>query len=186
MEGEEFLSGDEWRRWLSDNQSEAPEIWVVIQKKRSKKLGLRYEEAVDEAVCFGWIDGKMNRIDEDSFILRFSPRRKNSIWSRLNRERAERMIAAGRMAEAGLTSIEEAKSNGRWDSAYSSREEPDVPEDLEAVLRRSPPAWKNFNEFPNSTKFQYVHWVEDAKREKTRLRRIGEVVLRATKKIKPS
>jgi uncharacterized protein YdeI (YjbR/CyaY-like superfamily) len=186
MEGEEFLSGEEWRSWLSDNHPEAPEIWVVIQKKRSSKLGLRYEEAVDEAVCFGWIDGKMNRIDEDSFILRFSPRRKNSIWSRLNRERAERMIAAGRMAEAGLAAIEEAKSNGRWDSAYSSREEPDVPEDLEAALRRSPPAWKNFNNFPNSTKFQYVHWVEDAKREKTRLRRIGEVVLRATKKIKPS
>lgn len=169
-----------------DNHSKAPEIWVVIQKKRSRKLGLRYEEAVDEAVCFGWIDGKMNRIDEDSFILRFSPRRKNSIWSRLNRERAERMIATGRIAESGLAAIEEAKSNGRWDSAYSSREEPNVPEDLEAALRQSPQAWKNFNEFPNSTKFQYVHWIEDAKREETRLRRIGEVVLRAAKKIKPS
>jgi uncharacterized protein YdeI (YjbR/CyaY-like superfamily) len=181
-----FSNREEWRRWLHENGSTQDGIWVVIQKKGSRKKGLRLEEAVDEAVCFGWIDGGMRSVDDDSFILRFSPRRRNSIWSLKNVERAEMMIEVGRMTEAGLEAIEEAKRDGRWESAYTSRVEPEVPEELERALRESPKAWENFKDFPNSTKLQYVHWVVTAKREKTRLRRILEVVRRAAKNIRPS
>ncbi len=184
--GVDFSDREEWRRWLHENGSTQDGIWVVIQKKGSRKTGLRLEEAVDEAVCFGWIDGGMRRVDGDSFVLRFSPRRRNSIWSLRNVERVERMIEAGRMTEAGLEAVEEAKRDGRWESAYTSRVEPEVPEDLEQALRESPEAWENFKGFPNSTKLQYVHWVVTAKREKTRLRRISEVVRRAAENIRPS
>jgi uncharacterized protein YdeI (YjbR/CyaY-like superfamily) len=188
MSGSEVLEfGDraEWRKWLEENHSAEDSAWVIIYKKGSKETGLRYREAVDEAVCFGWIDGGMRSLDGERFRLRFSHRRRGSVWSLLNRERAERLIEAGLMEEAGLRAVEEAKGNGMWDAAYTSRVEPEVPHDLLEALKENEEAWENFEAFSNSAKLIYVRWVEGAKREGTRARRISEVVRRAARNIRP-
>ena len=175
----EFVDRLEWRRWLEENYSSKKEIWVIIYKKNSGKRGLRYEEAVEEAICFGWIDGKMQSVDDTVFRQRFTPRKKGSIWSKSNRDRAEKMIREEKMVPAGFEAVCEAKVNGRWDAAYSSKTVPTIPEDLAEALMRSEVAWRNFNGFSNSTKLQYVYWVNNAKKDETRRKRIASVVLKA-------
>lgn len=155
------------------------------QKARSPNEGLGYEEAVDEATCFGWIDGKMRRLNDHEFVQRFSPRRQRSIWSRINRDRAERLIEDGRMTGAGLRAVMEAKRNGRWEKAYTFREAPDTPGDLLEALRESPEAYRSFMDFPNSARFMYIHYINDAKRAETRARRIRRVVERAEQDKRP-
>jgi uncharacterized protein YdeI (YjbR/CyaY-like superfamily) len=181
-----FQDPKEWRMWLKENHSSEKEVWVIIQKKKSKIMGLKYEEAVEEALCFGWIDSKMQSIDAQSFRQRFSPRRKNSIWSKKNKETAKNLIRAGKMTQAGFTAINEAKQNGKWDAAYSSKVAPTVPNDLKEALKENELAWKNFSKFSNSTKFQYAYWVITAKKDETRQKRIAEVVKKAINSIKPS
>lgn len=172
-------SAQYWRRWLAEHCDKTPEIWLLIRKKKSRKPGVYYEQAVEEAVCFGWIDGKMKSVDDDMYLLRFSPRRKNSVWSRSNRERAEKLTAAGKMKWKGLESIEQARANGRWASAYSSMEAPDVPADLLRALARNPLAQRHFQGMSNSHRLMYVRWVLEAKRPQTRERRIAAVCMRA-------
>ncbi len=184
-DGLDFGGRAGWRRWLEENHSVADGAWVIIHKKGSREKGLRYGEAVDEAVCFGWIDGGMNSVDDERFRLWFSPRRRGSFWSLLNRERAERLMGAGLMAEAGLRAVEDAKESGMWDAAYTSRVEPEIPDDLLEALKEDQDAWGNFEGFSNSAKLMYVRWVEGAKREGTRARRISEVVRRAARNIRP-
>jgi uncharacterized protein YdeI (YjbR/CyaY-like superfamily) len=181
-----FKTREEWRVWLRKNHAKADEAWLVLQKKNSKKTGLRYSEAIEEALCYGWIDSRMNRIDEDTFRQRFSPRRRNSIWSRRNKELVMRLIKEGRMARAGYEAIEEGKRSGKWQKAYSSRTAPEVPDDLQRVLQSSLKAQSNFEAFSNSTKLIYIHWIQSAKKPETRARRIKRVVERAAKNIKPS
>jgi uncharacterized protein YdeI (YjbR/CyaY-like superfamily) len=181
-----FKTREEWRIWLQKNHAKADEVWLVLQKKNSKKTGLRYSEAIEEALCYGWIDSKMNRIDEDTFRQRFSPRRKNSIWSRRNKEMATQLIKDGRMARAGYEAIEDGKRSGRWQKAYSSRITPEVPDALQTALQSSSKAQSNFEAFSNSTKLIYIHWIQSAKKKETRARRIKQVVERAEKNIKPS
>ncbi len=182
----EFFDQIEWRRWLEANHSSEKEIWVIINKKKSGRTGLKYQEAVEEAICFGWIDSKMQSIDAKRFRQRFSPRKKNSIWSKNNKETAERMIHAGKMTHAGFETITEAKLNGKWEIAYSSKTVSAIPRDLIKALKEDELAWKNFRKFSNSTKFQYIHWVNSAKKDETRRRRIVAVVEKATQNIKPS
>jgi uncharacterized protein YdeI (YjbR/CyaY-like superfamily) len=181
-----FRSIGEWRRWLVENHVSESALWIVVQKKASRKPGVRYEEAVLEAVAHGWIDGKMRRLDDDEFMQRFTPRRKDSVWSLSNRERAERLISEGRMTPAGLRTVEEAKQNGRWEKASSSsRGAADVPEDLIEALKRNKTAHENFESFPPSARFMYIHWINEAKRQDTRERRIQTVVDRSEKSLKP-
>jgi uncharacterized protein YdeI (YjbR/CyaY-like superfamily) len=180
-----FADRKEWRRWLEENHSSEKEVWVVIQKKKSKKQGLRYQEAVEEAICFGWVDSKMQRIDTFSFRQRFSPRKKNSIWSKKNKKTAEKLIRTEKITEAGFESIKEAKQSGKWDTAYSSKMPPAIPEDLEEALKENKLAWKNFKKLSNSRKLQYIYWIKSAKRDETKEKRIIEVVKRAAQNIKP-
>jgi uncharacterized protein YdeI (YjbR/CyaY-like superfamily) len=180
-----FDSKEEWRQWLIENHSTSDSIWIFIQKKNSEKIGIRYNEALDEAICFGWIDGRMKRFDKSQFIQRFSPRRKKSKWSLLNKKRAEKLISEGKMTNAGYLVIEEAKRNGIWDKAYSSRGPIQIPDDLLNALKNSSIAYSNFLGFPNSARFMYIHWINDAKRENTRKRRISRVVCRSEKNLKP-
>jgi uncharacterized protein YdeI (YjbR/CyaY-like superfamily) len=181
-----FKTRKEWRDWLKKNHSKTTEAWIIIHKKKSKKEGLKYLEAVEEALCYGWIDSKMNRVDEDTFRQRFSPRRKNSIWSKSNRKLATRLIEEGKMMKAGYEAIKEGKRSGKWQDAYSSKTLPPIPEDLSNALKVSPIAQKNFQTFPNSTKLMYIHWIINAKKKTTRNKRIKQVVERAEKNIKPS
>ena len=181
-----FRSIEEWRDWLSENHTDIEAIWVKIQKKASKKPGIRYEETVIEAVAHGWIDGKMKSLNDDEFMQRFTPRRNGSVWSLSNRGRAERLISEGRMTPTGLKTVEEAKQNGRWDNARSSsRGAADVPNDLIEALKENKAAYENFESFPPSARFMYIHWVNEAKRENTRERRIKTVVDRSMKNLRP-
>jgi len=179
VEHHRFLDPGEWRHWLEVNHSQDEAIWVVIQKVKSTNPGIKYDEALDEALCYGWIDGKMRRIDDNEFIQWFSPRRRNSPWSRRNRDKVDKLIAEGRMTDAGLTEIVKAKGNGRWEAAYTSREPPLMPDDLLEELKSNMVAHDNFKAFPNSARFMYIHWVNEARRESTRARRIRRVVERA-------
>ena len=182
----EFTGREEWRRWLAGNHSSEEEVWVIIQKKKSGNKGLRYLEAVEEAICFGWIDSKMQSIDAERFRQRFSRRKKSSIWSKNNKETAEKMIQAGKMTQAGFETVNEAKRNGKWDTAYSSKTALAVPDDLAKALKENELAWKNFEKFSTSTKFQYIYWVKSAKKDETRRKRVIDVVKKAAQNIKPS
>jgi len=181
-----FNSISEWKNWLTENHEDEKTIWIILQKKASKKQGIRYEEAVLEAVAHGWIDGKMKSLNKDEFKQRITPRRRNSIWSLSNKKRAERLISEGRMTPAGMKAVEEAKNNGRWENATSSaRGAIDVPDDLVQALKKNKTAYNNFESFPPSARFMYIHWINEAKRQKTRERRIKTVVYRAERNQKP-
>ncbi len=180
-----FEDGPAWRKWLRKNHAREREVWLLIHKKSAGGQGIPYERAVEEAVCFGWIDGKLRRIDDRRHMIRFTPRKPGSVWSKSNRERAERMIQKRLMTRAGLESVRVAKKNGRWAEAYAPSEVPDMPEDLSSALRADERAAKNFGSFANSYKTTYVYWVLGAKREETRAKRIQEVVRRAALNKKP-
>jgi uncharacterized protein YdeI (YjbR/CyaY-like superfamily) len=175
----------EWRDWLTQNHNKTNHVWVLFHRKSLKKKGMSYEEAVDEAISFGWIDGKLKKVDEGRFALRFSPRKAKSVWSKINKERAERLIEQGRMAQHGLVVIEQAKKTGSWDNAYTNRVRDILPADLESALRENVAAWRNFQNFANSYWNQYVGWIAAAKTEETRKKRITLVVERAIKNEKP-
>ena len=181
-----FNSITQWRSWLCENHEEEKSIWIIIQKKASKKPGIRYEDAVLEAVAYGWIDGKMKRLNDDEFKQRYTPRKSNSVWSLSNRKRAERLISEGRMTPAGLKTVEKAKKNGRWEKAYSSsRGAIDMPKDLIEALVKNKTAQENFESFPPSARFMYIHWINEAKKQDTRKRRIHTVVIRSEKNLRP-
>ena len=172
---------EEWHDHLLTHHQSEKVIWLEIKKAGSKQPGIRLSEAVEEALCFGWIDGRLVSLDSDSFLLRFTPRRPNSLWSLINRQRAEELIANNRMTEAGMASIREARANGRWQAAYSSKQPPVLPEDLAAALNADPDAFRNFANWPNNLKLQAVWWIEESQRSATRAKRIQRVIESAHK-----
>lgn len=143
-----------------------------------------YDEAVEEALCFGWIDGIMKRVDEGKHIQRFSPRNPNSVWSLLNKKRVLKMVKAGKMTDAGMKLVDYAKQTGKWQAAYSSKTKPSLPQDLKKTLKENPRAFKNFNNFSNSQQLAYIFWVLGAKRKETREERARIVVKRSSKNLK--
>jgi uncharacterized protein YdeI (YjbR/CyaY-like superfamily) len=145
-------------------------------KKRSGIPSVGIAEAEKEALCFGWIDSKMKSIDAEKFILKYSPRRPKSVWSKINRERAEKMMALSKMTTAGLAAIEIAKKNGYWDAAYTSTVMYEMPSDLKEALEFDPLAFKNFEGFTGSYRNTYIRWINLAKTAETRQKRIAEVV----------
>ncbi|UCG54381.1 MAG: YdeI/OmpD-associated family protein [Dehalococcoidia bacterium] len=174
-----FRDRYQWNQWLLKNHNIVHEIWLLHYKKSSGKVGITYDEAVEEAIRFGWIDGKLKSIDDERFILRYSPRKARSVWSKLNKERAEKLMKMGRMTDAGMTKIEEAKRNGYWDEAYTNKKREELPDDLRKALLKKANAWSNFGAFANSYRNTYIGWVVSAKTDKTRKRRITEVVKRS-------
>ena len=180
-----FQDREEWRNWLKDNYRKESFVWIILFKKKYRKKGLTLEDTVEEAICFGWIDGKLKRVDAKRFSLRFSPRKKKSVWSRINRDKAEQLIAEGKMTPAGLVKIEEARSNGTWENAYTNKKKEKMPADLKEALSGNKAAWENFQKFANSYRNMYIGWVNDAKTDTTRKRRISEVVKRSVINKKP-
>jgi len=166
----------EWRGWLTANHLKESGVWLQIRRAKSKETGILLEEAVEEAICFGWIDGKMFGIDDEKYIIRMTPRRKGSMWSLNNRKLAEELIAEGRMTQSGMDAVDEAKANGRWDGAYSSRVAPELPRDLRIALEEDQVAMGNFAKWPNNHKTQGVSWITESRREETRLNRIRRIV----------
>ena len=181
----DFKDSQEWHKWLLQNHDKEKEAWLIVQKKHGSKIGIRYDKALEEALCFGWIDGKMKSIDEKKFILRYSPRKSRSVWSKINKDKAEILIAQDRMTTAGLAKIEEAKKNGYWDVAYTSKTRDDMPVDLKMALMEDSIAWSNFESFANTYRNMYIGWIIAAKTKETREKRIIEVVQRSYINKKP-
>jgi uncharacterized protein YdeI (YjbR/CyaY-like superfamily) len=177
-----FTDRDEWRRWLEANHASETEAWLAILKKQSPRPGVYYEEAVEEAVCFGWIDGLTRSAAPGYYHQRFTPRKPGSVWSVSNQQRVERLLDQGKMTEAGMAKVKEAKGNGEWEAAILREDTSTLPEDLSRALEGNPPARANFENFPASQKKQYLYWLASAKTEKTRQKRIQEIVDKATQK----
>ena len=181
-----FKSRDDFRKWLEKNHAKQTELWILFYKVHTKKKCVRYAEAVEESLCFGWIDGIVKRIDDEKHVQRFTPRKAKSIWSKVNKERAKRMIDAGKMTDAGLVKIKEAKKSGWWQNAYTtSRGDYEMSDEMKKVLMSDKEAWKNFQNFGKSYQNTYIFWVNYAKREETKKKRIQLVLERAKKNIPP-
>jgi uncharacterized protein YdeI (YjbR/CyaY-like superfamily) len=165
-----------WRRWLEKHHAHSPGIWLVYDRKSNRADRLAYVDAVEEALCFGWIDSLTKSFDESRYMQMFTPRKPKGTWARTNKARVERLIAEGRMAPAGLAAIELAKANGAWTS-LDAVEALSVPDDLAAALSASPDAARNFAAFPPSARKAYLHWVSQAVRPETRAQRIADVVM---------
>ena len=180
-----FKNRNEWREWLQENHDQEQGVWLLHYRKALGKVSLNHGDAVEEALCFGWIDSKLKKIDEERFVLKYSPRRSKSVWSKINKEKAEQMISLGKMTQAGLYKIEEAKRQGFWNSAYTNKVKEKMPSDLKNALMKNRIAWNNFQKFANSYRNMYIGWIKNAKTEKTRKRRIGEVVQRSLNNKKP-
>ena len=175
---------DAWRSWLENDGERQTEIWLLIAKKGTGVQSVGYEEAVEEALCFGWIDGHTKRYDETFYAVRFSPRKPGSVWAGSNVARVQKMLREGRMTPAGMALVDEAKRRGTWDEAASGR--PDVaPPDLEEALAADPQAAERWRKWAASHRRQYIYWVLDAKRPETRARRVAEVARRAAAALRP-
>lgn len=177
-------SQEEWRAWLKENHLSSPSVWLVQHKQKSSRPSITWSESVDEALCFGWIDSTRKTIDEDSYVQFFCKRKPTSNWSKVNKAKVERLIAAGLMTEAGFKSIEIAKKNGSW-SRMDEVEELLLPKDLEEAFLTQPGSADYFNSLSKSVKKMILQWVVLAKRPETRQKRIAELVDLAAQKLKP-
>lgn len=164
-------SAAEWRRWLAKNHATRDEVWLVYFKKHAGRPTIDYESSVEEALCYGWIDGMIRRIDDDRYARRFTPRRDESKWSPSNRKRVDRLIAAKRMTKAGLRKVEYARANGLWDPPGDPNVGDEVPAELARALSRNRRARENFERLAPSHRRRYIAWVATAKRPETRRKR---------------
>ena len=172
--------GAAWRAWLRENHATSPGVWLVYYKKDTGKPSVTWDEAVEEALCYGWIDSKVNRMDEARYKQVFMPRKAGSVWSRVNKERLEHLIAANKMTPAGQAKIDRAKADGSW-TFLDSVENLEIPADLFTALVETGNAWTNFSAFPDGSKKQILLWIKTAKRDETRAKRIREAAERAAR-----
>ena len=173
-----------WRKWFEENHLSKQAVWLVFYTKKSEKVSITWSDAVDEALCFGWIDSKKVKVDEERAHQFFSTRKPKSTWSKINKEKVEKLIEKGFMTEAGFKSIEIAKENGSW-TILDEVEELIVPEDLEVALADKPQAKDFFLGLSKSVKKQILAWLVFAKTSETRQKRITEIVERAEQNLKP-
>jgi len=165
-----------WRAWLAKNHGRRQSVWLLFPKKHTGKASISYDDAVEEALCFGWIDSLVKRLDEDSYIQKFTPRKKNSAWSLSNKKRVRKLVRLGLMTGAGAAKIAEAKKNGSWSRLDAIEKLAAVPRELFAALNADARAKKNFGSLAPSLKKQFLWFIETAKREETRKKRIALTV----------
>jgi uncharacterized protein YdeI (YjbR/CyaY-like superfamily) len=171
-----FASSKEWAKWIAENYAKSIGVYVRFFKKDSGEKTVTYAEALEEALCYGWIDGQANKYDADSYIQKFTPRRPKSIWSKRNTEIAERLIKEGRMKKAGLEQVELAKADGRWQQAYDSPKNMKVPDDFLQELSKNKKA-KTFFDGLNKTNLYAIAWrLQTAKKPETREKRLKEIL----------
>ena len=173
-----------WREWLQANHAKKQAVWLIYYKKKSNLPTVIYSDAVDEALCFGWIDSKAKPIDEEKYMLFFTKRKPKSIWSRINKEKIERLTKEGLMTKAGFEIIEIAKQNGSW-TILDESEALIVPEDLDNAFQKSVSAKDYFSSLSRSDKRNILQWLVLAKRQETREKRITEIIELAEQKLKP-
>ena len=171
-----FLDASLWRAWLEKYHSQQDSVWVVITKKGVEPGALQLGDAVEEALCFGWIDSTLHRIDDRSYALRFSPRRPNSIWSESNKRRVAMLAREGRMAAPGLAAIEAAEANGQWEAASRRERVDDIPSDLESALVSRVGSVDDYLALRASRRKQLLYWLDSAKRPATRAKRIQAII----------
>ena len=172
---EELATPADWEAWLEQHH-QSPGVWLKFAKKGTGVTTVDYAQALDVALCFGWIDGQVQRFDETYYLQRFTPRTKRSKWSKINREHVARLAKEGRMRPAGLAAVEAAKADGRWDAAYDSPSNATVPEDLQAELDANPKAAAFFATLSSANRYAILYQIQDAKRPETRARRIARYV----------
>ena len=171
-----FSSAADWEAWLAADGKRSPGLWLKIGKKASGAASVSRQEAIDAALCHGWIDGQLAKFDDDCWLIRFTPRKAKSKWSQVNRNRAAGLIKQGRMTPAGLDEIERAKADGRWDAAYAPQSKATVPDDLRAALDATPSARRLFDELDSTNRYAILYRVQDAKKPETRAARIEKYV----------
>ncbi len=177
-----------WRKWLEKNHLRSNGIWLIYYKKSSGIPRLEYNDAIEEALCFGWIDSTTRPLDENRYMQRFTPRRRKSGWSGPNKKRIERLMEQGLMMKAGLEKIDAAKKDGSWESLdkiYAAPKQLEIPEDLGKAFSKSMKAKKNFENFASFTRRQFLYWINSAKRPETRKARIKHVLLMCAANKKP-
>ena len=177
------LTRPDWRAWLEAHHSRDEGVWLIRYKKATGKPSVSYDEAVEEALCFGWVDSLPRKLDDERSMLYFAPRKPGSGWSRKNKERIARLTAAGLMRPAGQAKVEAAKADGSW-AALDAIENLEVPDDLQAAFEAFPPSAEHFAAFPRSVKRGILEWIASAKRAPTRAKRIDETARQAAENIR--
>ena len=171
------MDASEWHGWLLGNHSESKGVWLVLAKKgTTRPTTLLYDKALDEAICFGWIDGQLGRRDNETFRRRFTPRNARSPWSQRNVAIAERLRVLGRMHRSGEDEVRKAKEDGRWTTAYAGQANVEVPEDLAEALMANPRAWAMFETLTSANRYAILYRIETTKKIETRVRRIEQFV----------
>lgn len=171
-----FSDRDAWARWLEENHALSRGVWLKLAKKGSGIASVSAPEALEVALCYGWIDGQGASLDDTYWLLRYTPRTARSKWSQKNREAALRLIESGTMRPAGLAEVRSAQADGRWEAAYASPRNMTVPDDLQAALDADPDATKRFQDLDSRNRYAILYRIDDAKRPETRRRRIEKYV----------
>jgi uncharacterized protein YdeI (YjbR/CyaY-like superfamily) len=171
-----FASRDEWEAWLADQHGSSPGVWLKFAKKGSDFETVSRADALETALCYGWIDGQADSLDDDHWLQRFTPRTTRSKWSRINRQKAMELIEAGAMKPAGLREVERAKADGRWDAAYEPPSTAAIPEDLERELAKNERAREFFATLDSRNRYAILYRIQDARKPETRARRIAKYV----------
>jgi uncharacterized protein YdeI (YjbR/CyaY-like superfamily) len=180
-----FGSRVEWERWLDAHHAGSPGVWIKVAKKGSGIESVTHAEALESALCYGWIDGQRKSLDERFFLQKFTPRGARSRWSRINRERADELIRQGRMKPAGLEEVERARADGRWQAAYEPQSTATVPDDLQRELDANPRAREFFAGLDSRNRYAILYRLQDAKRPETRSRRLADFVAMLAEHRKP-
>jgi len=182
-----FEHKKDWETWLDENHTTSGGIWLRIAKKASGLQSISYDEALEVALCYGWIDGQKKTYDETSYLQKFTPRGAKSIWSKINTEKAEKLIERGLMQPSGLKAIESAKQDGRWQAAYDSFSKASVPEDFQAELDKNPQALAFFATLNQQNRYAILFRIQTAKKPETRAKRIQQFIsmLEKNEKIHP-
>ena len=171
-----FAGPAEFEAWLAEHHAEPDGIWLQIAKKGAPEPSVTYAEAVELSLCFGWIDGQRRALDETHFLQRYTPRRPRGRWSKINREKAEALIAAGRVRPAGLAEIEAARADGRWEAAYEGQRTAKVPADLQRELDANPAAAEFFAGLDSANRYAVIYRLDEAKKPETRERRLRKFI----------
>ncbi len=177
-----FQTQKAWATWLDTNHTKSSGVWLRLAKRASAIKSVSYSEGVEAALCYGWIDGQKESYDESSWLQKFTPRSDRSIWSKINREKAQELIKGGKMKRAGLQAIENARQNGRWEAAYDSPSGASVPSDFQAELDKSPAAKAFFLTLNGGNRYAILFRLQTARRAETRARRIQEFISMLEKK----
>jgi uncharacterized protein YdeI (YjbR/CyaY-like superfamily) len=166
----------EWRTWLHEHHTNVPGVWLVLHKKGGRVTSLTYGQALDEALCFGWIDGQISQRDAQSYSQRFTPRRPASTWSARNVEHVARLTKAGQMQAAGLAAVDAAKTDGRWQAAYQGQANASIPKDLSDALAANPAAASTFDQLDSANRYSIIYRLNAVKRPQTRARKLDEYI----------